>query len=628
MNDHNRRYWLVDLTTLNVDPTLTARIREAQRIVLSQPDWLLNTFASRGVTAGDAIAFADARELRAGGEVVRADRAGVEFHLTAAGGQLTEDTFPSPPTGGLAEITDIAQYRAIWDATPTRPPVASVAPASVEIVPPPPAYDWSKHSLAQNLILFGPPGTGKTYAVRQKALVMCGESNVAASNVRAEFDRLRAAGQIEMVTFHPSFAYEEFVEGIRPRLAPTTGIDDTEVAPDDDLGEGGPSDEHDALDYAVVSGALKVIAKRATQAPLEPRSGIGRVVSFEEVWSALRAELKSKPEIVTPRYRLKNYLENIRVTPIKAGAREYIASHDNASILWEHRVEFGPGLSALRTTAIWKFFERHGHQGAMSPPAAVGVLRELVRIGEALGIDKQRLDLQDAPPPQYVLIIDEINRGNIAKILGELITLVEPSKRLGREEAVPIRLPYSQEPFILPPNLHIIGTMNTADRSIALMDVALRRRFEFEEMMPLDALVARNAPDEVRSLAQEVFAAMNRRIEFLYDREHQIGHAYFIDVMSFVELRDVFVRKVVPLLQEYFFDAWDKICLVLGSHDEQDNSPGSIKIVRPIALEGAVVLNWKQSEYENKTCYRLDPGFMAGVEGGLAAYFRSVLGRP
>ena len=172
----------------------------------------------------------------------------------------------------------------------------------------------------------------------------------------------------------------------------------------------------------------------------------------------------------------------------------------------------------------------------------------------------------------YVFIIDEINRGNISKIFGELITLIETTKRVGQPEGMKAILPYSQKSFGVPKNVYIIGTMNTADRSIATIDTALRRRFFFKEMMPQPDVLAGITVEDLS--VSDMLMRMNKRITVLYDREHTIGHAYFMPLKespTVETLAQIFNNNIIPLLQEYFYEDYEKIQLVLGDNRKQSD---------------------------------------------------------
>ena len=200
----------------------------------------------------------------------------------------------------------------------------------------------------------------------------------------------------------------------------------------------------------------------------------------------------------------------------------------------------------------------------------------------AEGVFKECCEEAKGKSGNYVFIIDEINRGNISKIFGELITLIEDSKRDGGDEAMSVILPYSKEKFSVPNNVYILGTMNTADRSIALMDTALRRRFEFIEMMPDEDLLDKVVVEEDIKI-HKMLKIMNQRIEALYDREHTLGHAFFMppkneEKVTINQLESIFKNKIIPLLQEYFYEDYEKIMLVLGINPQNTDDSKFISV--------------------------------------------------
>ncbi|MDO9224650.1 MAG: AAA family ATPase [Pseudomonadota bacterium] len=298
------------------------------------------------------------------------------------------------------------------------------------------------------------------------------------------------------------------------------------------------------------------------------------------------------------------YIQNKIVYGPPGTGKTYIVSEKAASICNKKRSDY-PELVKQGRIAFITFHQSYSYEDfveGIRPVTKDGVVKYEVRQGIFRQMcDRAEKDLDN----NYVLIIDEINRANISKVFGELITLLEPDKRLGADNAIQVVLPYSGDTFGVPKNLYLIGTMNTADRSIALLDTALRRRFEFVEMMPAPS--ALKAEDGVSDRVVEginlvtLLTTLNRNIEYLYDRDHTIGHAFFWDVDSLMKLDAVFRFKVIPLLQEYFYEDWAKIAVALN---EPQQGGGFLKIdsIEP------PVSTWRQDVgYEAKSSYRVNP---------------------
>lgn len=459
-----------------------------------------------------------------------------------------------------------------------------------------------------NLILYGPPGTGKTYQTAWEAVRLCLGDDVAADlsgennrdRLMAEYRRLMSEGRIEFVTFHQSMSYEEFVEGLRP------SVDEEDVP-----------DQGASFRLEPVAGLFQRIARRAERGvPVTPS---GNVISLDgrQVFkmSIARANVASEDylfdEAISEGHTLLGW-EDIDFTDDKfsdineileacreQGRREGEVTLQSGQVsqvdVFRNQLEIGDiivvtkGNSLFRAigeiTGTYEYHQRanrtYCHRRSVrwlwvdrSGVPASEIYDGNFTMRSIYALNQARLDTvalegymnsggeavsREVEP--HVLIIDEINRANISKVFGELITLLESDKRLGRRDEIQLTLPYSKKRFGVPQNLHIIGTMNTADRSIALLDTALRRRFTFRELMPNPVVLS---PNVGGINLQKLLATINDRIEYLFDREHQIGHAYFTGCKSAEEVEDVMRHKVIPLLSEYFYEDWSKVAAVLG----------------------------------------------------------------
>ncbi len=404
------------------------------------------------------------------------------------------------------------------------------------------------NALPLNQILYGPPGTGKTYKVVELALRIIGEDSEELfderSKLKERFNELRNEGQIEFITFHQSYSYEEFVEGLKAET---------------------DEDNEDRIKYYIKNGIFKEIAKKAKEN--YENSKKSSVLNIDELLNDFAEEIDNK----TDRLTLKGNVVIEELNRNKDG--DFISFTIGGSVNSAQRLtksiikrDFEKYLlgEIKSSDDIKPRYEsksiRHGN--------AIYYFALYEKLKSFLENNKDKYQSKTEKLRNYVLIIDEINRGNISKIFGELITLIEEDKRIGKNEEINVRLPYSNELFGVPDNLYIIGTMNTADRSIALLDTALRRRFEFVEMMPRYDIL----PDNLDGInLQKILEKINKRIEYLYDRDHTIGHAYFMGIESFEQLKNVFLNKIIPLLAEYFYDDWEKIRFVLADNQKGED---------------------------------------------------------
>lgn len=550
-----------------------------------------------------------------------------------------------------------------------------------------------------NQILLGPPGTGKTYHTINKALsILDGDiSGKSRQELKARFDQYLEEGRIVFTTFHQSLSYEDFVEGIKPE----------------------PQTDAGSIQYDVKPGIFKLICNAARQQKdvksqkEESFSGVrffkmsigglqnphihdwciknncvglgwGGDHHFEEFqrikqWKDYREKFQSQfPDLVKEsRYNITAMFtfQNMNIGDIVVVSKgnhiidaigriagEYYWSDENDFEYYQFRkVEW---LAIDLNQSPETFFKKKISQQSIYEFYDDDVKHEA--FADFFKADKQ------APKP-YVLIIDEINRGNVSRVFGELITLLEPDKRAGKSEALKVTLPYSRDEFEVPANLYVIGTMNTADRSVEALDTALRRRFSFTEIQPDPELLStplmlwqmiwyhkdvkstdenymaaeqemlelfggteeiktqfktihnswreKNVEqiDELKSAyfagfdLKKLLQVLNKRLEMLKDRDHQIGHAYLLNVRSVNDLMKVFRDNIIPLLQEYFFGDYRKLRLILG-----DGFISSSTHQVTFAVD-------EEDEVDTKELFYVNTDAFSGIEAFRAAYAKMKL---
>ncbi|MHA1017454.1 McrB family protein [Enterobacter mori] len=408
--------------------------------------------------------------------------------------------------------------------------------------------------LPKNRILYGPPGTGKTYKTIDIAVRACEPQAYARLDGKEEserrrelkkiYDRLMGENRIRFITFHQSFGYEEFIEGLR---AETT--DDGNVR------------------YDIKPGIFKQICDDAAF------GNAGALRTLDNALVQLQERL-SEGESITLRTHNGN---PFRVTYKSETAFGIFPEHSK-------KEDLGQGYNAyLKDIRAWY---QDNNAKIHNVSYVRGILAYLVEKSEIPATPAQSTG---GKRQNFVLIIDEINRGNISKIFGELITLIETSKRAGEAEELSVSLPYSGTSFSVPNNLYLVGTMNTADRSLTALDTALRRRFEFVPMLPDTSLLAGTTIKGIE--LERLLETLNARIQALYDNEHTLGHAFFMPVIqvkhdedaAFDLLKRIMKNKILPLLEEYFYNDWQKIRLVLGDNQKKDDS---LQFVSSINSEG------------------------------------------
>ena len=462
---------------------------------------------------------------------------------------------------------------------------------SIEIPNPEPEEETTT-DIGLNTILYGPPGTGKTYHTVIYAVAIIENKELATvesedyAEVLERYNEYKAEGRIEFTTFHQTYGYEEFIEGIRP-----TVIDENDET------------ESGNVQYSVQPGIFKKFCEKADcpisvharfeDLGIPETATVWKVSLYSTGDNEIRTECMQNDHI---RIGWDQYGENITdetdfsldggnvvlnafISKMQVG--DIVFSCYSASTIdtigivtgeYEWHDEYEELKRVRKVNWLVKGIRENilALNGGKSMTLASVYRLSNIAMSDVFKIINKYQPIAsglETHKDNFVFIIDEINRGNISKIFGELITLIESSKRVGKSEGMSVRLPYSQKLFGVPKNVYIIGTMNTADRSIATIDTALRRRFLFREMLPVPKVLSDISVEDLS--ISDLLTRLNKRIAVLYDREHTIGHAYFMPLKAsptIDTLAEIFANNIIPLLQEYFYEDYEKIRLVLGDN--------------------------------------------------------------
>jgi DNA polymerase III delta prime subunit len=399
---------------------------------------------------------------------------------------------------------------------------SSLPPSVTEISIPKKLEQIPKKDFPLNVIFYGPPGTGKTYSTLIRAAEIILRRSVVDYNEALRVFNENLGNRIEFITFHQNYSYEDFIQGLRP-----------------------DTDNSDQLVFDKKDGVFKRIADRALRNIVAASNPLHAKLEFEDAFAQfIRPFVEGEKEQIEVRMKSSYY----HITAIS----EKTIKFEKAS---------GSTIHTLSITTLKRMYEAESTlkiQGLT--PYYEPLLKELLKIGQSLVNKKDKVEINN-----YVIIIDEINRANISRVFGELITLIEEEKRSHGTIPLTTTLP-SGDPFIVPSNLYIIGTMNTADKSIALLDIALRRRFEFEAMYPLYEINGKEIYDV------DILHKLNERIVSSKGHDFQIGHSYFMEENSDLICR--MNKKVIPLLLEYYMNDEKEVKEILGfaGLDVEENS--------------------------------------------------------